>query len=100
MFYYRQANIEIIVNSVVILFVCEIDEKLYGVLRAISRQWVEKFSRIENRDASASNIIESNDPGSNQVLQDKVEVLTKKYDMLLEKVNHIVNYIEAERIEA
>jgi uncharacterized protein (UPF0332 family) len=102
-FYYCQANIEIIVNSVVILFVCEIDEKLYGVLRAISRQWVEKFSRmseLENRDASASNIIESNDPGSNQVLQDKVEVLTKKYEMLLEKVNHIVNYIEAERIEA
>ena len=89
MFYSCSANTEVIVNSVVILFVCDVDEKLYGVLRAISRQWVEKFSRmsvLENRNASASN--------------DKVEVLTKKYEMLLEKVNHIVNYIEAERIEA
>ncbi len=90
-------------NSVVILFVCDVDEKLYGVLRAISRQWVEKFSRmsaLENRDASACNIIENNNPDSVPELKAKVELLTKKYEMLLEKVDHIVHNIESEGTEA
>ena len=101
MFYSCPANTEVIVNSVVILFVCDVDEKLYGVLRAISRQWVEKFSRmsaLENRDAS--NIIENNNPDSVPELKAKVELLTKQYDMLLKKLDHIVNNIEAEGIEA
>ncbi len=103
MFYSCSANTEVIVNSVVILFVCDVDEKLYGVLRAISRQWVEKFSRmsaLENRDASASNIIEQNNPDSVPELKAKIELLTKKYEMLLKKVDHIINNIEAEGIEA
>jgi uncharacterized coiled-coil protein SlyX len=102
-FYSCPANTEVIVNSVVILFICEVDEKLYGVLMAISRQWVEKFSRmsaLENRDASASNIIKNNNTDSVPELKAKVELLTKKYDMLLKKLDHIVNNIEAEGIEA
>jgi uncharacterized coiled-coil protein SlyX len=102
-FYSCSANTEIIVNSVVILFVCDVDEKLYGVLRAISRQWVEKFSRmsaLENRDASASNIIEQNNPDSVPELKAKIELLTKQYEMLLKKVDQIMDNIEAEGIEA
>jgi hypothetical protein len=102
-FYSCSANTEVIVNSVIILFVCDVDEKLYGVLRAISRQWVEKFSRmsaLENHDVSASNIIKNSNPDSVPELKAKIELLTKQYETLLKKVDHIMNNIEAEGIEA
>jgi hypothetical protein len=58
------------------------------------------MSALENRDASASNIIKNNNTDSVPELKAKVELLTKKYDMLLKKLDHIVNNIEAEGIEA
>jgi phage-related minor tail protein len=58
------------------------------------------MSALENRDASASNIIENNNPDSVPELKAKIELLTKQYETLLKKVDHIMNNIEAEGIEA
>jgi len=47
------SDTEIIMNSVVILFICDIDECLYDILMVINPSWVEKLSgKQEEQDES------------------------------------------------
>jgi len=46
------SNTEIIFNSVIILFICDIDELIYEILEVINAEWVEKMSFHKNEEHS------------------------------------------------
>jgi len=62
-------NTDIVVNSVVILFIMDIDEYCYGILGAINQRWVDIMSLEEERDE---------EEGANATLQKNVAELQEQ----------------------
>jgi hypothetical protein len=47
------ANTEIIANSVIILFICDLDELLYGIIVAVSPRWVKSMTNRAGGDSDS-----------------------------------------------
>ena len=56
-------NTGIITNSVIILFVCDLDELLYGILMVVSPRWVNSVTNEADDDYSCdgAEVIQSGD---------------------------------------
>ena len=84
-------NTEIITNSVVILFICDLDELLYGVLMVCNRRWVKRIlmSREED-DKSDSEVFIRFDRlnaklvGEVASLKEELRMLNQRVELLLE----------------
>ena len=70
------SNTEIIMNSVVIFFITDVDELLYGILTAINPDWVEGMS------IKSATEDDEDDGGSSQDLTSEMEKLQKRLKLL------------------
>ena len=106
-------NTEIITNSVIILFICDVDELLYSVLTASSSRF--KSMLQEDETESDSNFLSQGDDlkvvqqplaslcGVNTDLEGTVASLTEEVRMLIQEVKrlkeHSVNNLAGNDIE-
>mmetsp|Transcript_33138 Transcript_33138/g.56286 ORF Transcript_33138/g.56286 Transcript_33138/m.56286 type:complete len:330 (-) Transcript_33138:179-1168(-) len=73
------SNTEVIVNSVIILFVTDTDEQLYGIFVAINPRWVAAFARdIKGDKHDDIDGINMQELSKNFELQNKVDELTSQ----------------------
>ena len=80
-------NTEIITNSVVILFICDLDELLYAILMVCSRRCVESMSQEEHGKSETDLLSLETICGVNAKLEGKVANLEeeiRKMKLLLE----------------
>jgi hypothetical protein len=75
-------------NSVVVLFICDLDEQFYGILMVINPRWVHMFSIISSeKNDEAGNV---NDrpplPDDNSKVKRDVEVLKKEFKLFREHI--------------
>ena len=108
-------NTEIITNSVIILFICDVDELLYSILTATSRQFKSMLQEIETETESDSNFLRQGDDlkvvqqpltsfcGVNTDLEGTVASLTEEVRLLIQEVKrlkeHSVNNLADHDIE-
>lgn len=84
-------NTEIITNSVVILFICDLDELLYGVLMVCNRRWVKRIlmSREEDDESDSEVFIRFDRLNAKLVgevasLKEELRMLNQRVELLLE----------------
>ena len=106
-------NTEIITNSVIILFICDVDELLYSILTATSSRF--KSMLQEDETESDSNFLRQGDDlkvvqqpltsfcGVNTDLEGTVACLTEEVRLLIQEVKrlkeHSVNNLAGHDIE-
>jgi len=82
------SNTEVIANSVIIIFVTDVDELAYGILMLVNKCWVEGLTQQDEVQGSA--IINHDGPHgpqmSNGTSQDEVAILKKEVEALREAV--------------
>ncbi len=85
-------NTDIIANSVVILFICDLDELLYGILRVFPR-WVKNMSHEEQIESDSDIFNCENGPeeiphqyGGNATSEGDLESLSKEEVIILRKL--------------
>ena len=77
------SNSDIVVNSVVILFIMEIDEKIFGLLAAINEKWTTHAA--ESKDLITAAPAAINDEG-NSVDEMKDELEIQKEEMEAQRI--------------
>eukprot|EP00984_Skeletonema_dohrnii_P001022 scaffold323_cov74-Skeletonema_dohrnii-CCMP3373.AAC.6 len=77
------SNSDIVVNSVVILFIMEIDEKIFGLLAAINEKWTTHAA--ESKDLITAAPAAMNDEG-NSVDEMKDELANQKKEMEAQRI--------------
>lgn len=77
------SNTEIIVNSVIILFICDLDEQIYGILLAISPSMVEGMSLKLGRSSGNASVFS---PQDENIFSFRDEGMRREYETLLENV--------------
>ena len=92
-------NTDIITNSVVILFICDLDELLYGILVVISPRWVKSMT-IEADDDSNSNSEETIQAVDNATLERKVANLENELRVLGQNMRLVLKHSQGMSREA
>ena len=83
------SNTEIIFNSVIILFIMDLDELLYGILRAASQKWVQKMSFRETGGEAGISQFERSLEQEVQSLKNEIEELRNTVTKLLQKTGSL-----------
>eukprot|EP00581_Thalassiosira_minuscula_P030696 CAMPEP_0183787800 /NCGR_PEP_ID=MMETSP0739-20130205/67730_1 /TAXON_ID=385413 /ORGANISM="Thalassiosira miniscula, Strain CCMP1093" /LENGTH=164 /DNA_ID=CAMNT_0026031893 /DNA_START=439 /DNA_END=933 /DNA_ORIENTATION=+ len=92
------SNTELIINSVVILFITDTDEKLFGVLMAMNPLWVDNMSRqINEKCDDNDNDVDIGMEGlkrKNLALQSGMNDMKTQIDKLVQEMNDMKEMME------
>ena len=84
-------NTGIITNSVVILFICDLDELLYRILMVISPCWIKHMPNVAGHE-SDSDSIQAIHVRVNAKLEDEVASLKEEVQMLSQNIKLLLEH--------
>ena len=88
-------NTEIIANSVIILFIMDIDELLYDILEVVNAGWVKGMSLDGEEDGDLSEIIIRRLQSEMQILKKKDMLQTQTMKVNSQNIELMIQHIPA-----
>merc|ERR1712032_708603 len=77
-----EKDTEVIYNAVIILFIMEIDESVFGVIDVINKRWIDKFKKDKSDNDSDSVKSQAEWLAKTQELERKLDELQNKMQLL------------------
>ena len=99
------ANTEIIANSVIILFICDLDELLYGIIVAVSPRWVKSMTNRAGGDSDSDSaeplLIGDNFKFKGEIatLKEEVRLLSHNMTLMLKHSPELAGILAAKTID-
>lgn len=94
----RPENTEIIVNSVVILFITDIDEKLYDILIVINEDWLKGMSETNTEEKSDEEVVVGERPSGESeqaaLVREQNEMLREQNLLLMEQIEELKGQVQ------
>ena len=80
------SNTGIIVNSVVILFIMDIDEKIFATLAAINEKWTTHAAESDDTaDSSSKNSADDRDNMNNELAAQREQIAAQRDEIAIQK---------------
>ena len=80
-------NTDIITNSVIILFICDLDELFYGILVIVAPRWVKSMTNESDDDSDSVEALQRGlNANANAKLEQKVANLEEEVRMLSQNI--------------
>ena len=88
-----QDNTEIIANSVIILFIMDIDELVYDIMTVINTNWVKSMSLEDEDEETRSDLIAQRMERRMQMLEKKVKLQSQTNKVNRQNMELIMQHI-------